>query len=450
MEEVKQYLFDLDFVKSDSSIHAITNQSQKIYLQIYQAFVQNIVARQINYKQYCAVFDNYLDILKESKYHQALNSQLLSELYLQRGIIEYQNEHSLTAISYFSRAYNYWKEYEEIDTGNHYNLKLSGIFNLLIGNLPHPYSQMAGWFGFEGDVKKGIEDLKAYLKLQTDTYGDYFEGLIYLSFSYLKLTKDESQIRDFIEEHSSLNLPEFIQSLILRCANKIHQPQLCVNILNSKSNFPILVYLQGKYQVQSQSKFAEHYLKQFLTLEKSNQFKSDAFRYLSWHFLLKGDTVSYQQYQDSIKVRDDYPTSEDKQAKFESNLSEVPNISLLKARLLFDKGEYELASTMLLSEKQNINSKDDLIEYHYRLGRCYQYLIKENQALYQFKQSVVLGRESKRYFAPYSAIYASKIFLAKNDFINAKFYLQKAEDLNNGEFKYSIKQEIVDLNSKVQ
>ncbi len=450
MGEVKRYLFDLDFVKSDSSIHTITNQSQKAYLKLYQAFIQNVVVHNISFEEYSSVFDRYIDILKDNKSSKFLSSQLLSEIYLQKGILEYQNEHSISAISYFSKAYSYWKDTEEIDIENIYNLKLSGIFNLLIGNLPHPYSKMAGWIGFSGDTKKGFEDLRKYLKLQATTQGEYFEGLIYLGFSYLKFTKDESQIRDFIKEHSSTDLPEFIQSLMLRCANKIHQPQLCFNILNRKTKYPILIYLQGKYLVQSQSKSAELYLKHFLNLEKSNQFISDAFRYLSWHFLLKGDTISYQQYQESIHVMDDYPTSEDKQANFESYLSVIPNLSLLKARLLFDKGDYEKASIILLSQKENINSTEDLIEFHYRLGRCFQYLNKENQALYQFKQSVSLGRDSKRYFAPYSAIYASRILLSKNDTINAKFYLQKAEDLNNGEYKYSIKQELVDLNSKVE
>ncbi|MCW3788260.1 hypothetical protein [Plebeiibacterium sediminum] len=445
MEEVKQYFFDLDFEKSDSSLQKISDQSQNAYLNIYQSFIQNIVAHSISFDEYASVFNHDIDLLKENNYSKLYNLYLLSELYLQRGIIEYQNEHSFRAISYFTKAYSYWKDCEGADVGNHYNLKLSGIFNLLIGNLPNPYSQMAGWVGFSGDTKKGFVDLEKYLQLQSDHHGDYMEALIYLGFSYLKFAKDESQIEKFIQNNSSTDLPELIQSLMLRCANKIHQPLLCLNILKSKSDFPILIYLQGKYMVQSLSDTAEPILKQFLKLEKSNQFKADAFRYLSWHYLLNGDTIRYQQYQDSILVMDDYPTSEDKQAKFENDLNVIPDLSLLKARLLFDKGAYEIASTVLLSVRENINSTENLIEYHYRLGRCFQYLNNENKALYHFKACVDLGKDSKRYFAPYSALYATKIFLHQKSISDAKLYFQKAEELNNGEYNYSIKQELAEL-----
>jgi len=448
ISEVKSNIFELNFAKADSSIQSIHQLSLKSYLNLYNAFVENIVANKIDFESYCSEFDSQIDILKNDNTNNPFILPFLSELYLQRGILEYQNDNSFAAISYFSKAYSYWNNSEENNPNADYNLKLSGVFNLLIGNLPKPYSQMVSWFGYKGDPLKGFEDLQAYLNLQNEKNGDYFEALIYLGFSYLKFGRDENLIKKFVQLHSNTELPEFIQSIIVRCANKVHSPDLCIDILKRQANYPVLNYLKGKYFVQSGSDSATFYLEQFIDQCSSFEFEADAFRYLSWYQLVKGNVDRYWSYQDSILTLSEYNTSEDRQAKYEAEMKILPDLVLLKARMLFDSGRFKDSKLVLLS-KNNYDSTQDQSEYHYRLGRCYQYLNEPDKALIHFAKAIFLGNKSVRYFAPYSALYAAQICFNRKDFTQCKYYLTKAEDLNQGEYKSSIKQEIEIINNQL-
>ncbi len=441
VNEIKSNIFKLNFTKADSSLQEVKQLSLRAYLNLYKLFVSNIVVGNIDFEKYCTIYDDQIDYIKNESKDKPFQLQFLSELYLQRGILEYQNENTFSAISYFSKAYSCWKDSEEIIPDSQYNVKLSGIFNLLIGNLPNPYSQMVSWFGYSGDTEKGFYNLRNNLVRQDIKSGDYYEALLYLGFSYLKFGKDDSCILQFVHEHASDKLPDFIQALMLRCANKIHQPEICIDIINSQSHYPILSYLQGKYFVQTGSESALTCFNHFFKDTRSMHFKADAFRYLSWYYLLKDDKSKFWEYQDSIKGLPNYPTSEDKQAKYECDLKLEPDTVLLKARMYFDIGRYKESKSILLS-KARYNTKQDQQEYYYRLGRCYQYLGYIELALIQFKQAITLQIESKRYFGAYSALFAAKICFENKDLNKCRFFLNKAEELNHGEYKYSISQEI--------
>ncbi len=440
-DEVKTLIFNLESAKVDSALQKINHTPSGVYLNLYQAFVSCIISNNIDFNEYCTNYNSQIDFLKRESKTKPYVLHVLSELYLQRGILEYQNENAFTAVNCFSKAYSYWKDSEHRNPDSNYNLKLSGIFNLLVSKLPKPYSTMGSWFGYSGNTEKGFEDLKAYLSNSNKGYGDYFEALLYLGFSYLKFEKNESVIEKFIIEHSSLTLPEFLQAIMVRCANKIHHPDLCSEILNKPSVLPMLDYLKGKYNVQKGSDMALLNFHSFLSKEKSMQFKADAFRYLSWYYLLEGDKAQYLNCQDSIKVLSCYPTSEDKQAKYENELPLLPDPVLLEARLLFDCGKFKEAAIGLVNNKKNLAAKSD-VEFHYRLGRCYYYLDHIGEALSQYQIAIDFAGEDQRYFGPYAALYAARICLDVNDPAGCEYYLNKASELNNGEYKNSINQEI--------
>ena len=171
------------------------------------------------------------------------------------------------------------------------------------------------------------------------------------------------------------------------------------------------------------------------------QFKADAYRYMSWYYLLRGESALYLNYQDSIKTLSAYPTSEDKQAKYETELSLQPDPLLLKSRLLFDSGMFQDAA-LVLENNSSLIAGNSQLEYHYRLGRCYQYLKDTNKALFEYSIAIRLGSDNNRYFGPYAALYAAAICLDSNDLSQFNYFLNKASELNNGEYENSISMEI--------
>ncbi len=435
--DAKSFMFQLKFEQVDSCISEIKFQPVKSYLKLYSAFVSEMIVGCNNYKKYNQLYEEEVAYITCGNEEAAIYPLFLSELYLQRGIIEYKNGNTLKSISYFSKSYSYWKDSDELSDVSDYSLKLRGIFNLLLGNLPQPYNQVVSWFGFKGDTEQGFCCLADYLKKQQLEQGDYFEALLYLGFSFLKFGDDNDDIKDFITLYSSAGLPELIKSIVVRCANKIHHPNLCENILKDYASYPPLIYLQGKYQVQIGSITSEKTLSRFLATENRNQFKSDAYRYLSWNALLRGDRERFRQYQDSIRLQGSFPTSEDKQAYYESKLNKIPDVVLLKSRLLFDNGQFELVIN-ILKDRGSYKTKEEKLECYYRLGRCYQFLLKDVMALSCYEKAVEMGDVSKRYFGSYAALYASEICLSEGNVARGKYFLEKADELNNGEYKYDI------------
>jgi hypothetical protein len=367
----------------------------------------------------------------------------LSEIYLQRGILEYQQNNKLAAIRAFSKAHSYWQKSENNYPDIEENLKMKGIFNLLIAHLPLPYKNWVNWVGFNGDTNVGLQTLEKYHQNQILTSGTGMEATLYLAFGYLKFGDNFDQIKSFVKQNTQSYSPEFLQSIIIRCAFKIQNPNLCSYWLNEEAtaNFGPLQYLKGKYATQMNNAKTISILNHFLKMDDIN-FKADAYRYLSWYFLLHNDTANYLKYQDEIKKLKGFPTSEDRQSLYETQINKIPNIILIQARLLFDKGNYRHCINYLSDNSEAIKSKNDQTEYYYRLGRCYQMQDDDSRAIQNFDLAILQGLQSSRYFAPYAAIYNAKFFLKKKNTELAKQYLSKASKLNNAEYKYSIQQEI--------
>lgn len=437
-------LFELNFDKANSEAEKVTNTKKRAYLNHYRLFLSKIINNDTIY-DYTKIFESVSDTLLNTNNPLDNSLAYLSELHLQKGIIDYANNNKWSAIRSFAKAYSYWQKSEKEHPELIENLKLKGIFNLLMGSLPDPYANWAEWFGYTGDVTIGFNALKQYYKHVKNAPGYQQEALLFLGFSYLKFTEDEEQIKVFIEQEITTNHPPFIQAILIRCAFKIRKPHLCNKWLTSSENsqYAALIYLKGKYAFLNEKSNATDFFNAFLNKKKGHQFKADAMRYLSWYYFLQGDTVSFLRYQQTINTLHHFPTWEDKQAKYESQLEEIPNIFLLKSRFFFDRGDYNQALNILLDNQLQIILKNNLqIEFYYRMGRCYQLLHNTILAEENYVLCMHVADENKRYFGPYAAIYAAQINANKKQNEKAKYYLQEALRLNNGEQESSVQQKV--------
>jgi hypothetical protein len=442
-------MFDLQMNQVDSCVNNISDPAEQAYLKHYQLFLSEMVLNNREYNNSNEEFKRIAHTISNSSNTSA--DIYLSEIYLHRGVIEYQNNNNLSALRLFSKAYSYWQQSEEKYPDLIANLKLEGIFNLLIGNLPMPYADWVRWLGPDGDTQRGFDALQQYLDYQYLGTGARQEALLYMGFAWLKFSDDQQAIKRFVHQEISYNHPEFLQSLICRCAFKIREPDLCSKWLSSthKVQFVPLIYLQGKYATQKGLKVSPDLFNLFFKVSKGETFKADALRYLSWYDLLKNDSAAYYKHQRAIANLKSYPTSEDRQALYENELDEIPDVDLLTARLLFDRGDDQKAIECLTNKKPHMLSDNNKLEFCYRLGRCYQVQNRPFKAMEQYNRAILLGDYSTRYFAPYSAVYLAQIYLKQGNTEKVKFYLSEASRLNNGEYKFSIKQQIDKLEKAI-
>ncbi len=441
-------LLELNLSEAKINISQLKYDYEKLYFQYYYYFIQHKVFH-LPFDEYTKATDS---IQETTNKFNKFPSYRLSEIHLQKGIIEYVNDNFYSAIKNFNSAYKYWQQSETDYPGNINNLKLNGIFNLLLAHLPSPYKEWAEWFGFKGDNKAGFMALYQYYNVE-ETIGQHTEAKLYLAFAMLKFMDKDNNIEAFLQKELEQENTDFIKNILIRCAFKIRKPDIFKDWflqVNSKS-YPQLHYLKGKYLVQLFSSESIDELSAFLHTTTDNTFKADTYRYLSWISLIKNNKIKYREFQNKLKSINDYPAWEDKQAFFESSLSYDPNKTILESRLLFDRGEYDKCLDLLKNTKNQFWDKNEYaVEYYYRLGRSYQMINDYENAISNYNFTIELNKYSNRYFSPEAAVNIAKIEISRGHYSLAEVSLEKAKTINKGENKNSINQEIKQLQKEIE
>ena len=133
---------------------------------------------------------------------------------------------------------------------------------------------------------------------------------------------------------------------------------------------------------------------------------------------------------------------EDKQAEHEARQGVPPNIVLLRARLLFDGGYYDMAINELLnnSVKIAVKSKRDLLEYTYRLGRIYHESGNLSKALENYRQTIIRGKTEPYYFAASAAYQMGLLYENKEAYAKADSAYHLCLTIKSPEYQTSLHQ----------
>ena len=95
-----------------------------------------------------------------------------------------------------------------------------------------------------------------------------------------------------------------------------------------------------------------------------------------------------------VEKKGEFNTTEDRNAMNEMELAKqkiVPNITLLKARLLYDGGNYERAFHELESlDPKQLKKEQETVEYAYRMARVYHKMRKYTDALKYYEHYLYL------------------------------------------------------------
>ncbi|HLP20279.1 MAG TPA: hypothetical protein VK174_08260, partial [Chitinophagales bacterium] len=131
----------------------------------------------------------------------------------------------------------------------------------------------------------------------------------------------------------------------------------------------------------------------------------------------------------------------DKQALKEATAGIMPNISLLRARLLFDGGYYERAATEMNKISENgFKTVEEQTEYFYRTGRIYDEWNKKDSALALYSKAIEKGKDLPRYFAANSAFETGKIYEQRGNKEKATEFYNLCLSFENHEYKNGLDQ----------
>jgi tetratricopeptide (TPR) repeat protein len=199
--------------------------------------------------------------------------------------------------------------------------------------------------------------------------------------------------------------------------------------------FYALDYQIGKCKLNRLDNDADVYLNQFLQSGPGKDYKKETCCRLSWHYLIHGDMQKFQKYKQMVSTVGSDLRDRDLEAIMESNLDYTPHVNLLKARLLFDGGYFDLAMQEInkLTES-SLTLLPYKLEYHYRKGRIYQKTNNAGMAISEFYMVLTMGRDEDYSFATRTAYSLGEIYEAQGNLVKAKEYYELCKDLYDSDY----------------
>ncbi len=425
------------------------------YLLIKTDFLENIlIGGDSSFTQFEQDFDLALDFIENAK-TDSLTNIFLSEIYLQKSVVELLNRNFITGAYTFIKAYSFFKKSLEKHPNLKQALKLSALYKIIAGVTPDKGQGFLNLIGLKPDINGGFEDLKKYINYSKNNIFFNIEAkLIYkLSAEYLKddiSNNNKIDLKITINEKNNLSF--FSLALLRFKQNNYLETIYYLKKIDKEvsTQIPFLMYMKGMaftmYSQQNSKKNLIDYIKN----TKSKHFIKSAYWQLARISIINNNKKQFLYYKNLTLKEGTAFTEADKSAQYEAQNNKSPNIYLLKSRLLFDSGEYIKALNVLINKEveKSLVSDNDKAEFWYRLARIYHKTKKTDKALKYYLKTIRYANV-KEYFVPYSAFLIAEIYEKNNDFFNAKKYYKLALSLNDNGYKNRLNHKIKSRLKKV-
>lgn len=319
---------------------------------------------------------------------------VLSELYLLRSVLATKFgdkwKPALDALSAHKNLQKMQKIKGDFPEGK----GIAGAFELALASLPDNYKIVASMLGLKGSLSKGQQFLTQFQQFAETPNGAYLQQKAAILSVFSQHYFEYPSVASFTQYGPDLKtepLLTYLQATILfeqSNAKAALGPLQKLQIHPQMATFHHLDFMRGKVLLSQLDPAAIGQFTQFLTKSDGAFYKHAAYRYLAWSAMLwpekfKSKAAAYQVFKDKAISLGKPTTGVDKQAMrdFES----ATFLPLLRARLLFDGGQYEKA----LVELNDFDAATIAAHHNpfwYRKGRVLQKMNQNDAALDAFEK----------------------------------------------------------------
>lgn len=448
VQEAHSAVIDLMFARADSLLLINpSNTSDRLWMKHIlgkQFFLTLAVGESPeDYKNIMPKWDVVIEDIDKTDAEGPEKWFFLSEQYLYKSIVEVKSRNFLNSALLFYKSYNALVKNTEKYPEFSANYKVGGLFNLIVGSIPEEYNFIKSAVGISGDEDLGMKMLARYSQIAGPKAEKLEADLLY-GLSLLFYSKDRDVATSYFTLKSeNIRNPLYRLCYCFSCMDKYENDKVlsCLLKYHQTSNeykiwyFEYLKASSMLYKLDSRSEF---YFKKYLAGHRGLHNIKNTYLHIGWARYLAGDTSGYYAAMGNVKEKgaDFYET--DKQALKEANLNVLPDINILRARLLYDGGYFVKA----LNEISELDSKNldanAILEKEYRRARIFHKIEKMNSAKSYYVKAIDLGLSSEMYFAPYSALCLAEIYEEEAKKDSAAYYFRKAIEINNSQYKNSI------------
>jgi len=373
---------------------------------------------------------------------------MIAEAQLHATTIYMVSNNELKAVKSFKNGFNAYKTLEKLSPDSHETSEISGLYNIFLGSVPEKYEWLIGVLGMEGDFELGVKNLK-YAFENAKTLGDRYEiGFYYAMFSAFFTDKPETYYGYFKKLDAGLYYNPLMRQGLSMLAEASGNTEDCLSILlknydnQGDTEFNLLNYQIGNFLLYQLNPQAEKYLTLYKKDKTTDISNLSAERSLYWNYLITNQTKKAEaQRQVMISLAQKENNEQAAYIIHELETDNPPNMHLLKARLLYNSGNYSESLAQVNQFDTETKNLRQNTEFHYRKASINEEMEKPEVAKNYYKKTILLGKDQIWYFAPQAALNLGKIYAAEYNNDLAKRYLKLCLKINISPYKESINRE---------
>jgi tetratricopeptide (TPR) repeat protein len=446
-EDIVAAYIEITQFNKDMVRHHLIEESKKNPINPFSDYLQNtfdfyefaVTDRRQFYRQLLSTRKNRLDHLESADRSSPFYHFTLSEFHLQWSIMRMKAGEEVLAAKELRKAFQHWETNQKKHPEFYLNLKPAAMLHALGASIPSSYRWLSDLAGISGN---GIQAQQEILQLERE---------ILRQQTYTYLLPEIRFIRFFIESNLLGETPLTVTETTSNSLSKLTQALAFFKQKNMKlaavkfqeceslagENTPSVVYYFLGECYLNQSFDDKGYFDDYLNTFTGTTFLKSAWRRKGWMAFLKNDTAHYRLCMSRILTIGNTLTDDDRQAQLEAKSNRLPNLALLKARLLHDGGQFEQSTKAISVNDLNLRDTYDASEFWYRLGRNCQGLKKYDQALVYLKKTIEIGKKLNEYFAASAALQCGLIFEQRND-RQAETYFKMVAQFPDHPYKKSL------------
>jgi hypothetical protein len=329
------------------------------------------------------------------------------------------------------------------------NYMITGPMQMAASTIPPGYKWLSNLLGIKGTMKQGLQNLQRFITAK-DAWAALFmeEGIFYKCYVQFYLLNQQDEALQFINtQRLDIVNNHLFTYMAANLALNNKQAGRCKTIVEARNKSG--EYLQtciwdfelAYAKLYHLEPDAGVYFERFLTGFKGNIYVKDAWLKLALHYLLQNNMAQYQRCLQNVSKYGSAMTDADKRALREAQGKKMPNLLLLKARLLSDGGYHKEALIVLAGLTSNDFDKDEeKLEFMYRVARIYDDLNRSEEAMKAYQSTINFGRNRTEYFAARAALQMGMLYENQGNKPKALEYYRQCIDMKDHDFKDALDQ----------
>jgi len=393
--------------------------------------------------------DSRLELMSQGPESSPFNLFTRSVIHFQWAAIQIKFGDNWNAAWDFRRSFLQGKECIATFPGFLPATMLTGAMEVVAGTIPDGYKWLSSLLGIRGTVLGGMQRLQQFMA-SGDGNALLFrdEAIFYYLYLQFYIQNRHSEVFDFIRQHQldvrNNHLFTYLYANLCLNDQRSAMTQQIIRGMNTSPGYmdmPVWDMELGYACLNHLEPDAAFYLDRFLRRFQGRFYIKDVLQKLSWYYYLRGDVGRADSCRGQILRRGSSEADADRQALKEAQSGRWPNRILLKARLLSDGGYFpEAIQSLQGMSTANFADPVERCEYAYRLGRIYDGLGKDDEAIEAYENTIHLGEYLREYYAARAALQAGYIYERRGDKARAIAFFERCLGMKDHDYKNSLDQ----------